>query len=258
MASFDDGNDGDLAGALGYPQILLAQVSEEYPEDNDYPPGYDGYPEPNYPQFPYYPYNPEYPEPCFLTGTAIATPAGECPVEALKIRDEVLTTQGEPKAVKWIGHRTVSTRFADRLSSFPVLVQAGALAEGVPARDLYLSPDHALLVEGILVHAVALVNGLTIRQLDQMPQERFTYWHVELEDHDLILAEGTPAETFVDNLSRRSFDNWAEYEDCYGDENSIAELPLPRVTVRGQLSRAIGARLRERAVAMAKIPTKVA
>ena len=59
-------------------------------------------------------------------------------------------------------------------------------------------------------------------------------------------------------MATRSFDNWAEYEALYGSDDAITKLKLPRVTVRRQLSRAIGAKLRERAVAVAKIPAKVA
>jgi hypothetical protein len=254
MASSDNGNNDGLDGLDGlmeYPQYI-AQSNQQYPGD-DTPDYYN--PVYSLPVYPGYPYNPY---PCFLTGTAISTPDGARSVESLAIGDEITTATGVAKPVKWIGRRTVSTRFADRLASFPVVVQAGALAQGVPARDLFLSPDHALLVEGVLIQASALVNGLTVRQLEQLPEERFTYWHVELEDHDLILAEGTPAETFVDNLSRRSFDNWAEYQALYGSEGEIAEMALPRVTARRQLSSTVTATLRERAAELSEGSPKVA
>jgi hypothetical protein len=176
---------------------------------------------------------------CFLSGTLIATPAGERRVEELAAGDLVAAADGEARPVLWIGQRTVVTAFADQLRSYPIRVAAGALAEGVPARDLYVSPDHALLVEGVLVQAGAMVNGTTITRVQQ-PGERFTYYHIELEDHTLVLAEGVPAETFVDNVTRRRFDNYAEYEALFGESRArIPELDLPRVKSARQLPRAV-------------------
>jgi hypothetical protein len=71
---------------------------------------------------------------------------------------------------------------------------AGALGDNTPSRDLLVSPDHALLVDGLLVQAAALVDGIAVRH-EPAPAERFTWYHIELEDHALVLAEGTPAET---------------------------------------------------------------
>jgi hypothetical protein len=106
----------------------------------------------------------------------------------------------------------------------------------------------------VLVQAGALVNGTTITRRTRMP-ERFTYFHVELDDHALILAEGVPAETFVDNVTRRRFDNYAEYEALYGDlDRPIAELDLPRVKSARQLPRG----LRERLIVGASPPAGAA
>lgn len=68
--------------------------------------------------------------------------------------------------------------------------------------------DRALRALRMLVQAGALVDGETIRREPNVP-ENFTYWHVELADHGLLLAEGVPAETFVDNDAAMAFDNWA-------------------------------------------------
>ena len=81
--------------------------------------------------------------------------------------------------------------------------------------------------------------------------ERFTWFHVELDDHALILAEGVPAESFVDNVTRRRFDNFADYEALYGDTGAtIAELPAPRIKSARQLPQALRARLAARALAL--------
>ena len=120
----------------------------------------------------------------------------------------------------------------------PVRVRAGAFGPGRPARDLLLSPDHAVQVDDILVQAGALVNGTSVVREFAAP-ETFTYFHVELDDHSLILAENTPAETFIDNVDRLAFDNWAEHEALYPDGKPIAELPYPRAKAHRQVPRAI-------------------
>jgi hypothetical protein len=183
---------------------------------------------------------------CFCPGTLIRTPDGETAVEELRRGDLVLTNDGEPRPVAWIGLRVIAARFADPLRCWPVRIKAGALDENVPARDLLLSPDHALLVGDVLIHAGALVNGASILRETRIA-ERFSYFHVELDDHSLILAENAPAETFVDNVDRLSFDNWAEHEALYPDGRAMAEMSYPRAKSRRQVPIRIRALLDERA-----------
>lgn len=187
---------------------------------------------------------------CFLAGSRVATPCGDVAVEQLRIGDCVLTLDGRAVAVRWIGVQTVVSPFCDPLHSYPIRISRGALDEGLPMRDLLVSPDHAILVDGLLVQASALMNGTTILRMTDMP-ERFTYYHVELADHSLILTEGVPAETFVDNVSRRRFDNHADYVALYGDAGSlIPEMALPRVKSARQMPRATSQRLADRAAAL--------
>jgi hypothetical protein len=188
---------------------------------------------------------------CFLAGTRIATPDGEAAVEALGPGDLVLTADGRAAPVRWVGVQTVVPVFADPLRSFPIRIAAGALGQNLPVRDLLVSPDHALFLDGVLVQAGALVNGTTIVRQTAMP-ERFTYFHVELDDHSLILAEGVPAETFLDTVTRRRFDNWAAYEARYGDTGPVlTELAAPRIKSARQLPAALRERLAARAIARA-------
>ncbi|GGC49494.1 Hint domain-containing protein [Chelatococcus reniformis] len=183
---------------------------------------------------------------CFLAGTMVATPDGPVAIEKLKPGDLVSTSDGAVKPVRWLAVQTVSRRFrADPLKVVPIRVLAGALGGGLPARDLFVSPDHALLVDGCLVQAGALVNGTSITRYVQVPQT-FLYYHVELDDHSLILVEGVPAETFVDHISRRAFDNWQE-----APQAPIAELDRPRVKSWRQLPQPIRDRLTQRAAALA-------
>ena len=166
---------------------------------------------------------------CFLAGTRIATPNGPVAVEDLSIGDTVLSADGRALAVKWLGEQTVSTRFglADRL--MPVRFSAGSLGDGLPHADLTVTADHGMLVEGVICHAGALVNGTTITRVPLAEMgERYTVYHVETEEHEIILANGAPAETFIDNVSRRVFDNFAEFEALYGDVPEMEELPMPR------------------------------
>ena len=145
--------------------------------------------------------------------------------------------------MRWIWRQTVVSVFADELRAYPIRIMAGALGENVPQRDLFVSPDHAILLEDCLVHAGALVNNTTIVRVTK-PEPKFVYYHIELEDHSLILAEGVPAETFVDNITRRNFDNHADYEAFYGvDEVAIAEMEVPRAKSARQVPRAVRERL---------------
>ena len=171
---------------------------------------------------------------CFCAGTRIATPAGEVRVETLRAGDLVLTATGEAKPVRWLGRSDVSATFADSLRSAPIRIAAGALAENLPMRDLRVSPAHAVFLNGILVQAAALVNGVTIVR-ERLIQD-FSYYHVELESHELLISEGLATESFVDNTDRMAFSNWDERATPV---TPIAEMPYPRAKSTRQLPRAL-------------------
>jgi hypothetical protein len=152
-------------------------------------------------------------------------------------------------AVSWVGRQTASPVFGDPLRILPIRVKAGALGANVPSRDLLVSPDHALFMDGVLIHAGALVNGTSIVREAKVPMT-FTYYHVEVDDHSLILAENTPAETFVDNVDRLRFDNWDEFQALYPEGKAVVEMPYPRAKAHRQVPRAMRERLAERGVAL--------
>jgi hypothetical protein len=151
---------------------------------------------------------------CYCRGTLILTDRGEAPVETLRIGDRVVTLSGEAKPIKWIGQRSYSGRFvAGNRDVLPVCIAAEAFVAGVPSRDLWVSPEHALYLKGVLIPARHLINGKTIIQPDEAnPVE---YFHIELARHDVIFADGAAAETFVDDDTRSMFHNAAEYHTLY-------------------------------------------
>lgn len=177
---------------------------------------------------------------CFYPGTHIATPDGESVVEALRAGDLVQTENG-PMQIRWLGQSHVDMRFADKLRVLPIRITAGALGDGLPVRDLLLSPDHALFIDGLLVQAAALVNGVGIYREHDVP-EQFTYYHVELASHELLLAEGVQTESFVDNVDRMHFHNW---DDRNAPAAPILEMPYPRAKSWRQLPARLKAIARE-------------
>jgi hypothetical protein len=191
---------------------------------------------------------------CFMAGTLIRTPSGNVAVESLRPGDSVLTPDGLSPRVIWIGYRLVTRVSADPLRIAPIRIRAGALSENCPSRDLLLSPDHAIFLGDALFQAGALVNGLSIVRESNVSTP-FTYYHLELDDHSLILAENVPAETFVDYIDRRAFDNWEQHQAAYPDGKPVAEMPYPRAKAHRQVPRDIRDILEQRAIALYGRPT---
>ncbi len=142
---------------------------------------------------------------CFGAGTLILTPLGERPVETLAAGDTAVTLLGGGGAIIWVGTRTVDcARHPEPEAVWPVRVRAGAFGPGAPRRDLFLSPDHAVFVDGVLIPIRHLINGRTIVP---EPRDAVTYHHVELERHDVVLAEGLAVESYLDVGDRANFAN---------------------------------------------------
>ncbi len=153
---------------------------------------------------------------CFAAGTRIRTDRGEVAVEDLREGDRVWSVLGECfEPVQWIGRRPVNCSAHPQPEKVqPVVITAGAFGPGLPARDLWLSPDHALFVNDVLIPAKLLVNGTTIRQV---AVDTITYFHVELPTHDVLLAEGLAAESYLDVDDRSSFANGGEVVALHPD-----------------------------------------
>jgi hypothetical protein len=153
---------------------------------------------------------------CYCRDTLIRTERGQRRVEKLKIGDKVMTMSGKLRPIKWIGRRSYGGRFVmGRKDTLPICIKAGSLDDNVPRRDLWISPHHAMYLEGVLIEARDLVNGVSIVQAERV--EKVEYFHIELETHDVIIAEGALSETFIDEDSRGMFHNAHEYRMLYPD-----------------------------------------
>lgn len=145
------------------------------------------------------------PAPCFAAGTRVLTPKGGVAVERLREGDVVVTVAGGKERIQWIGYRHVDCRRhwnPERV--LPVRIAAHAFGQGRPRRPLLLSPDHSVFVEGVLIPIRFLVNEQTIRQIEMAS---VSYFHIELERHEVVLAEGLPVETYLETGGRDAFAN---------------------------------------------------
>jgi hypothetical protein len=141
---------------------------------------------------------------CFAAGTRILTNDGDRPVESLLAGQFVATLRG-PRKIKWIGWRRLNlTAHPIPAAVAPICIRRGALGQATPNRDLYLSPDHALYLNNVLISAKTLLNGVTIFQTNQ---REVTYYHVELDQHGILFAEGVACETYLDTGNRNAFEN---------------------------------------------------
>jgi hypothetical protein len=133
--------------------------------------------------------------PCFATGTRIATARGPVAVEDLRVGDMGVCASGRLRPIRWIGHSHVA-------HARPVRIHPGALGAGLPERTLRVSPDHAVWTNSVLIPARYLINGVSVVQEEVAA---VTYWHVELSCHDVLVAEGLPAESYLDTGNRAAF-----------------------------------------------------
>ena len=149
---------------------------------------------------------------CFAAGTRILTTTGERRVETLTQGDLVLTVSGAERSaqpVKWLGHRRIDLTAHPRPETVaPIRIRRDAFADNMPHTDLLVSPDHAIFVDGKLICARQLVNGTTICQ--EKGWTAVEYFHVELDAHAILFAEGLPAESYLDTGNRGFFANSGE------------------------------------------------
>jgi len=182
--------------------------------------------------------------PCFLRGTRIWTLDGERKVEDLRINDLVVTSSGEAKPVQWMWgrrfERLPGQKWGEEL--VPIRVARSAIGPNTPHRDLYLSRYHCLYLDGVLIPAVDLINESTIARVDARHLNEIEYFHIKLERHSVIYAEGAACET-LQSVTAREFE---EYRRLYGEPSLPDEPVAPilgynggRARLRGRIRSAI-------------------
>jgi hypothetical protein len=169
---------------------------------------------------------------CFLKGTTIRTVEGAIKIEDLAIGDLLPTVFGGICPIQWIGRYRFKRSDPTKpwvKNVLPVRVAQSALGPDVPHADLYVTEYHALLIDGVLVEAGHLINGTTITRYDARELDQLEFFHIKLEPHDVIFAEGTPCETLL-NIDENAV-NFAEYLREYGSstkKETISNAPLLR------------------------------
>jgi len=186
---------------------------------------------------------------CFLRETRIWKPDGECRVEDLRINDLVVTSSGAAKPIQWMWgrrfERLPGQKWGEEL--VPIRVARSALGPNTPHRDLYLSRYHCLHFDDVLIPVVDLINDSTIARVDAIHLKEIEYFHIKLESHSVIYAEGAPCETLQSitavNSEQREFE---EYRKLYGEPSLPDEPVAPvlgynggRARLRGRIRSAI-------------------
>ena len=154
---------------------------------------------------------------CFLKGTRIRTAEGERKIEDLAIGDLLPTVFGGLRPIQWIGRYPFKKSDPAKpwiKSVLPVRIARSALAPDIPHADLYVTAAHSLLVDGVLAPAKALINGTTITRYEPRDHDELEFFHIKLESHDVVYAEGAPAETLL-NVEESAV-NFADYLRRYG------------------------------------------
>jgi hypothetical protein len=149
--------------------------------------------------------------PCFLRGTEILTRRGYIPVEDLDVGEEILTLDSDWQPLRWIGHREIDRAWNDRFhhDHYPIRIRSGAFGPGIPKRDVWISPEHAVFFRDHLIPAKSLVNGISVMR--DTTVESIEYFHILLDRHGVIFSEGLPSESYIPMQDIDVFDN---FETC--------------------------------------------
>jgi len=149
------------------------------------------------------------PPTCFMSGARIRAARGDIAVDIISPGEDVTVIRNGQEClepVKWVGHSYVDlARHAHPEEAAPIRLRKNAIDDSQPVQDLVVSPEHCLVIDGLCVPAKLLVNGGSI--VSERDHEPFTYYHLELEQHGILLAENTPTESYLDTGNRSSFDN---------------------------------------------------
>ncbi len=171
---------------------------------------------------------------CYALGTLIRTPHGDVPVETLRAGDLVLTASGEKRPVKWIGHANIDFRLMPNASpGQPIRIVTDAFGPGRPSQDLYLSAGHSVCVDllgEVFILIGDLVNGSTIAQVGT---DKIGYWHIELDSHDVLIANNLPAESYLAMGNRGGFSEAGGLPPAIAEGRDRTHADFCRPVVRG-------------------------
>lgn len=160
--------------------------------------------------------------PCFLAGTLIATKRGEVAVEDLRPADMVVVRDGGFAPIRWIGSVRLDARGAWQDCHAPICIPRGAMGRNMPARDLYVSPDHRIWMRDaafethfaqreVLIPARHLVGWKGIKQVSYVPEP--LYFHLLFDRHQILLSDGMLTESLdPGRLDLDQFDHQARDE----------------------------------------------
>ncbi len=154
---------------------------------------------------------------CLLRGSTIWTAGGYCKVEDLAVGDLLPTVFGGVRPIQWIGYYTLKKSDPSKpwpKDARPVRIARSALAPNVPQADLYVTQAHGVMIDDVLVSAGYLVNERTITFCEASELNELEFFHIKLESHDVIYAEGAPVETLLE--VDESAVNFADYFRVYG------------------------------------------
>jgi hypothetical protein len=179
---------------------------------------------------------------CFASGTRLRAMSGDVAVEQLAVGDVMLTHAGIGRPIRWIGRRVIDLRDHPRPRDVqPVRVAAHAFGARQPERALILSPDHAVYFDGALIPVRHLIDG---KRIVQLQRKTVTYWHVELDRHDVILAENMPVESYLDTGDRAGFATDAHLVSSIWESEGCAPLTVtgPKVDAARLLAQSLAMR----------------
>jgi len=181
---------------------------------------------------------------CFVAGTRILTVEGQRPVEQLVPGDRIMTRDHGLQTLRWIGCRHVD---ASEIKEFeavrPIRIAKGALGNGMPDRDLLVSPEHRVMVSGdevaeligedeALIAAKYLVGrkGVTVEEV-----EAVIYYHLMFDDHELVLSEGTWTESFLPGLGAMNGLDVEALDELYAIYPELRLIPTPFKAARASV-----------------------
>lgn len=176
---------------------------------------------------------------CFLTGSMIETSDGPIAVEDLTIGSEIFTRNGDVdilRRVTWVGqaHFTVRPYLPLDQAGYPVRILKDAVSNGVPFKDMLITAEHCLFFDGKFVPVRMLVNGRSIFYDTSITS--YDYYHIETEEHSVIMADGMLTESYLDTGNRSAFRQTGEVVSLTPSRNlswddAAAPLTVSRETV---------------------------